>query len=77
MERAVGNPENQILLTGAQVKQLNDFMGGDYEMDVTLMMHEGDLVVWATDCPEEGWTVLDGDSEEIPAGIAGFWSLTA
>lgn len=38
----------EIKLTGEQVKQLNDFMGGDYDMAVTLSLQDGDLIVWAT-----------------------------
>lgn len=57
-------------LTGYQVKQINDFMGGDYEGDVTIenlperagsggeAMPAG-LHIWCSDYPEEGAVLLD------------------
>jgi hypothetical protein len=62
-------------LTGYQVKQINDFMGGDYDTSVTvehlpertLDPGTGDepttmpagLYIWCTDYPEEGAVLLD------------------
>ena len=56
-------------LTGHQVKQLNDFMGGDYDVDVTIEhleqrqaadgeFLEAGLYVWCTEYPEEGALLL-------------------
>lgn len=57
-------------LTGAQVKALNEFMGGDYDTDVTIE-HCADrrdvvtgepmpagLYAWCTEYPDEGCVLL-------------------
>lgn len=59
-------------LTGHQIKQVIDFMGGDFETDVTIehlperrvdspdgeVVLEAGLYIWCTDYPDEGAVLL-------------------
>jgi hypothetical protein len=62
-------------LTGYQVQQLNEFLGGDYDCEVTIeelpertlgeeVLPAG-LWVWCSEYPEEGGVLLDRDPEDL------------
>lgn len=67
-------------LTGHQVKQINEFMGGDYEVEVTIRKLEARVVnteegpielpeglyIWCTEYPEEGAVLLEEQPSDAP-----------